>query len=110
MSVLFGRRMAVVCFVLLAGLLNASAAATYIFGPRVFTRATGTPRVERVTFAAQTPGTYTLHVEVHCVSPAVVTLNGVTILTPEDFSALPDRDGCVLDKRITLNAANVLTV
>src|SRR4051812_17260553 len=93
MSLLFWRRYAVVCLVLFGGLLDVSAAATYIFGPRVFTRATGKPQVERVTFTASAPGTYVLHVEARDVSSAVVTLNGVTILSPDDFSGPRDHDG-----------------
>src|SRR4051812_13290964 len=93
MPVVFGRRIAVVCFVLLAGLLDLTAAGTDIFGPRVFTRANGKPQVERATFTAPAPGTYVLHVEARDVSSAVVTLNGVTILSPDDFSGSREHDG-----------------
>src|SRR5262245_801330 len=107
MSLLFWRRYAVVCFVLFAGLLEASAASTYIFGPRVFTRAAGKPKVERVTFAAPAVGDYVLHVESHEVSAAIVTLNGAAVLTPNDF---PGRADGVFAKHVTLRASNVLTV
>jgi hypothetical protein len=107
MPLLFWRRHAVVCFVLFAGLLEASAASTYIFGPRVFTRAAGKPQVERVTFAAPAAGDYVLHVESHEVSSAIVTLNDVSVLAPHDFPGPADR---VFDKHVSLRASNVLTV
>src|SRR6187399_1724899 len=109
MSLLFWRRYAVVCLVLFAGLVDVSAAVSYLFGPRVFTAANGKQQIERVTFAAPVPGSYVLHIEARDVTAAVVTLNGATILSPDDFLG-PQPTGGVRDIHITLTPVNVLTV
>src|SRR5258708_27004182 len=57
------------------------------FGPKSYTRATGTPITVSDTFSILNPSTqYTLHVQNSGVSSAVISVNGVQILAPRDFN------------------------
>src|SRR5712664_3291889 len=59
-----------------------------VFGSQTLTRTTGSPNIFNFTFAAgRTTGPYILHIDNHGVTSAVVTLNGVQILGPNDFKA-----------------------
>src|SRR3954468_19182407 len=61
-----------------------------VFGPQVLTRTTGKPNVFDYTFKVASPSPllpYTLHIDNHGVTSAVVTLNGIAILSEKDFKA-----------------------
>ena len=64
-----------------------------IFGPRLLVRTTGAPNVFTFTFSsAGAAAPYLLHIDNHGVTSAVVTLNGVQILGPNDFKATNSDD------------------
>src|SRR5882757_709123 len=76
---------AVIC--VLAGTAPRAGTVT-IFGPQTLTRTTGAPNVFTFSFVTGTAvKPYILHIDNHGVSSAVVTLNGVQILGPNDFKS-----------------------
>ena len=101
------RRYAAVLFLLVAGVVDVSAGTFTLFGPQTFTRKTGEPVVERVTFQAPTTSGYVLKVESDGVASAIVTLHGATVLTTNDFRP----SVTAFQKAVTLRTpSNVLTV
>ena len=64
-----------------------------VFGPQTLTRTEGRPNIFTFTFAAtNTTIPYTLRVDDHGVNSAIVTLNGVQIIGPDDCKARNDHD------------------
>jgi len=84
------------------------------FGPETFVRSTGAPMSVVRSFGILTPNTtYTLRInngglngDLPKVSSAVVTLNGVQIVGPDEF----DRTPSVIEKPINLSFSNQLIV
>ena len=117
-SVCFSKILAsfLVCLFLIIPMLYAEAdAAEYsIYGPRAFLRNTGAPFVETDTIVAPAPGSYRLkiynagltHTEYKHVSSAVITLNGVNILSPNELNQQVD----YIEKMVTLQQLNKLLV
>ena len=101
---------------LIISTLNAEAtAAEYsIYGPRVFLRNTGAPFVETDRLVAAVSGSYRLkiynagltHTEYDHVSSAVITLNGIKILSPNELNQQVD----YIEKTVTLQQLNELSV
>ena len=90
---------------LLAINVLAEAAGAVLFGPRTFTRSTGAPKEERVTFSS-VAGSAILKIESDGVASAVITINGTTVADPADFKPSVR----LLQRSITLLASNALTV
>ena len=68
----------------------------------------GAPNIFNFTFSASSPSLpYTLHVDSDDVSSALVTLNGVQIIGPNDFHGTDDRR---FDRGVTLRSSNTLHV
>ena len=64
-----------------------------IFGPKTLTRTTGSPNVFNFTFVTgAATGPFLLHIDNHGVTSAVVTLNGVEILGPDECKATRSDD------------------
>ncbi|HET7694175.1 MAG TPA: PKD domain-containing protein [Vicinamibacterales bacterium] len=84
---------------------RADAAGATVFGPRTFTRATGTPVVERVSFPAP-PGSYIVRIESIGTASAVVAVNGQDIAIPSQFTPSVK----LLLRPVTLVADNTLSV
>src|SRR5947209_4009345 len=77
------------------------------FGPTVYTRVTGKLQTVSNTFSVLNPDThYTLHIDNHGVSSAVISVNGTQIFGPNDF----DPHVAVLDRAVTLTSKNTVTV
>jgi hypothetical protein len=58
-----------------------------VFGPQTYTRGNGKPTAEKKTFRVVKPsGSYTLRVMNRGVTSAVISLNGRTVLDPDDFA------------------------
>ena len=84
------------------------------FGPRIFTRKTGKPVVEQVTFplGPQLTGPFTLSLQSgdaagrHRVDAAILTLNGQTVFSPSDFN----EQVRALSRSVELLPTNTLTV
>jgi hypothetical protein len=84
------------------------------FGPENFVRSKGKPVTERRHFSLPNPGAdYTLRIdnggvnsEFRRVSSAVITLNGVEVVRPNDFN----QNVAVIETSVTLLTENVLTV
>ena len=62
-----------------------------VFGPETYRRGTGTPVAVNQKFRIPDSGEFTLRVVNHGVTSAVISLNGRTILAPDDFTKV-DRD------------------
>ena len=92
---------------------SSSAAAIAAFGPRHYVRSTGAPVTVSDTFSVVNPGTALLHItnggsfgQYELVSSAVITLNGITVVQPDEFS----QQVGLIDKLVPLAAVNTLTV
>src|SRR6266850_2434077 len=73
----------------------ASPRATFftVFGPRTLTRTTGAPNIFNFTFRVSNPSLpYTLRIDNHGVDSAIVILNGVQIIGPNDCRSRTDDD------------------
>ena len=88
-------------------------AAVAVFGPTDYVRVTGKPETITDTFTVANPGPAQLHItnggasgQYERVSSAVITLNGQTILSPDDF----DQQAAMIDLVVQLQAVNTLTV
>jgi hypothetical protein len=92
---------------LLASAATATAGTFNAFGPRVYSRGTGSPVPVTQTFRVAAPNTqYTLVIDQNSVSSAEVVLNGTRILGPSDFNG----QTTTLSKPVVLTAENTLTV
>jgi hypothetical protein len=92
---------------LLASAATATAGTFNAFGPRLYSRATGSPVTETHTFTVVAPNTqYTLVIDQNSVSSAEVVLNGTRILGPSDFNG----NVTTLSKAVVLAAQNTLSV
>jgi RHS repeat-associated protein len=77
------------------------------FGPKTYTRQTGDPVTVSSSFSVLNPNTeYTLHIQNSGVSSAVVSINGIQILRPDDFQIKP----ATIDRVVTLQTANRVDV
>ena len=92
---------------------SSSAAAIAAFGPKDYVRSTGAPVTVSDTFSVANPGTALLHItnggasgQYARVSSAVITLNGVTVVSPGELS----QQVGLIDKLVPLAAVNTLTV
>ena len=92
---------------------SSSAAAIAAFGPKDYVRSTGAPVTVSDTFSIANPGTALLHItnggasgQYERVSSAVITLNGVTVVSPGEFS----QQVGLIDKLVPLAGVNTLTV
>ena len=90
-----------------------SATAIAAFGPKDYVRSTGAPVTVSDTFSVANPGTALLHItnggasgQYERVSSAVITLNGVIVVSPGEFSPQVS----LIDKLVPLAAVNTLTV
>ena len=82
----------VIVFCLLAAPVPRAGTVT-VFGPQTLTRTTGSPNVFTFNFVTgATTSPFLLHIDNHGVTSAVVTLNGVQILGPNDFKATKSDD------------------
>jgi RHS repeat-associated protein len=113
----FTMRRYALCFTVLATMLAFTVpvfAQAVLFGPKSYTRTAGPPNevTDTFTLPSGTTAPYTLHLVngnpdgTKRVSSATVTLNGAQILSPSDFN----QNVAVLDRTVTLQAANTLTV
>ena len=102
-------------FLIIPALHTEATAAEYsIYGPRVFLRSAGAPFIETDTIVAAIPGSYLLkiynagltHLEYEHVSSALITLNGVGILSPKELNQQVD----YIEKTVTLQQLNELSV
>ena len=93
---------------LLALLPSVNHANTFVaYGPVTYTRTTGAPTPVTANFTVLDPNTtYTLRIDSTGVSSAVVTLNGVDVLRPNDFNA----NVTLITKQVMLWPNNQLTV
>lgn len=98
---------------LVPGAGSSSAAAIAAFGPKDYVRSTAKPVTVSDAFSVATPGTAMLHItnggafgQYERVSSAVITLNGVTVVSPSEFS----QQVGLIDKLVPLAALNTLTV
>jgi hypothetical protein len=84
---------------------SSSAAAMAVFGPKDYVRSTGQPVTVSDTFSIANPGTALLHItnggasgQYERVSSAVITLNGVTVVSPDELvnpeeTVMPEESG-----------------
>ncbi|HEV2987429.1 MAG TPA: hypothetical protein VG759_03235 [Candidatus Angelobacter sp.] len=73
----------------------------------MYTRVTGEPQTVSDNFSVLNPNThYTLHIDNHGVSSAVISVNGTQIFGPSDF----DPHVAALDRAVTLTSKNKVTV
>jgi len=110
------RRMVSLALALVLGvLLTAPAVAqTVLFGPQTYQRTAGAPNqfTDTFTLPAGATAPYALHLVngqpdgTKRVSSATIKLNGTEILSPSDFN----QNVAVLDRTVTLQSANTLTV
>lgn len=93
---------------LLALLPTALRAKTFeVFAPRQYTRSSGAPTPATTTFNILNPtAPFTIRIDSHKVSSAVVTLNGVEVFKPSDFNPKVG----LLTKPVRLLSTNRLTV
>ena len=96
------------CAALATTLSPIAAAGTFVpYGPVTFVRGNGTPTPVTASFSVlSTTTTYTLRIDNTGVSSAVVTLNGVEVVSPNDFNA----NVTLITKPVTLLLSNQLTV
>lgn len=77
------------------------------YGPVTYTRSTGAPAPVTTSFTVfDATATYTLIIDSDGVSSAVVTLNGVEIVKPNEFNSTVK----LITKQVTLKLSNQLTV
>lgn len=77
------------------------------FGPNTYTRQTDAPVTISASFSILNPKTqYTLHVQNSGVSSAVLSVNGVQILSPDDFARTP----ATIDRPVSLQLTNRVDV
>jgi len=105
------RRPSLLLLSLIALLLSAAgahAAPFNIFGPKTYTRASGTPAAQNESFQVRNASLpYQLMFHNGGLTSAVVTLNGVEVLGPKDFTSKTPAD---VQKSVTLKNDNVLTI
>lgn len=102
-----------ILFLLMATL--AQAGTFTVFGPADYRRATAAPVTTRQTFTVTNPALdYHLRIvnggaagAFERVTSAVITVNGLTIITPDDFN---DTAPVTIERPVTLSASNELTV
>ncbi len=77
------------------------------FGPKSYTRTTSAPITVTDTFSVLNPHTqYTLHVQNFGSSSALISVNGIQILSPSDFNP----NVSVIDRPVTLQLNNTIAV
>lgn len=94
---------------------NAAAGTFTVFGPKSYARATSSPDTVTDTFTIRNPaGTYTLRLldgdseqRLTRVTSATVTINGVDVVSPNDFTAKTPE---TIEKSVTLAANNTMKV
>jgi RHS repeat-associated protein len=94
-------------------LARAAASVISAFGPKDYVRSTGQPETVTDTFTTSNPGAALLHItnggatgQYELVSSAVITLNGVIVVSPGEFS----QQIGLIEKIVPLAAANTITV
>src|SRR5262245_39294293 len=107
-AIVFGMMRFAFVALLLATLPSIGRANTFVaYGPVTYTRNTGGPTPVTTNFTVLDPNTtYTLRIDSTGVSSAVVTLNGVDVLRPNDFNA----NVTLITKQVMLRLNNQLTV
>src|SRR5436190_1981313 len=82
-----------------------------VFRPQTFTRGTGAPVPVRRTFSVvQLGATYTLRITNHGVTSGVISLNGRTVVGPQDFTG-SETSAAKIERAVNLSAgANELIV
>jgi hypothetical protein len=87
------RVLSVVWFVVLSAMVSVAADVT-VFGPETFARGTGEPRAVTRTFSVSSlSGPYLLRVANNGVTNALISVNGQTVLSPDDFKVTETKTG-----------------
>jgi len=102
-------------FSLLASVANAALTPTAIFGPEPYLRGAGQPLNIANSFTSSRPGESCLlqvynggleDSEVELVSSSVIMLNGVQVVSPNEFN----QSVAFIEKTVTVNASNEIAV